>query len=415
MPPDIGRFGDLKYLNLAGNNLSGPIPSTFGNFSSMFLLELQSNNFNGEIPSTLCNMSSLFILHLSKNKLGGRVPECMGNFSLSLQVLNLKENSLNGLIPSTFTKGNNLLFLSLNDNELEGPVPEALLNCGKLQVLDISFNQIEDSFPYWMGNLSQLRVLVMKSNKLRGEILPSPNELLLFPKLQVFDISSNRFTGLLPIQYLQNFANVMINRTDKGKWFSAYKEPVTLILKNSEHRVERIIVSFAMIDMSENEFDGSIPLSIGELKSVIYLNMSGNRLTGCIPTSIGSLLALEALDLSSNQLVGEIPSQLTRLTFLSVLNLSYNNLDGPIPRVGQFNTFENNSYIGTGLCGFPLTHKCEDEKGPPFILQRKDDDSEFINGFTWRAVAIGYGCGFVLGVVIGFLKFLCQLATVRVA
>ncbi|KAL8479407.1 hypothetical protein ACS0TY_026332 [Phlomoides rotata] len=153
--------------------------------------------------------------------------------------------------------------------------------------------------------------------------------------------------------------------------------------------------------MSENNFSGSIPEIIGKLDSLRYLNFSHNVLTGHIPSSLGNMSFLESLDLSTNQLHGEIPRQLTSLTFLAKLNLSMNNLVGQIPQSHQFSTFDNDSYIGNqGLCGFPLTKKCEEGQNPLSLPPQEDDDNEFgfFDGFTWQVVALGYGCGFVFGV-----------------
>ncbi|PIN16585.1 hypothetical protein CDL12_10765 [Handroanthus impetiginosus] len=389
----------------------GPIPSIIGNLTGLSYLLLNSNNLTGQIPSSICNLSSLEALHLSENKLQGRIPQCLGNFSTSLRVLALKDNQLDGPIPTTFADCNELEYINMNANNLHGPLPQSLGKCRHLQVLDIGNNEIQDSFPNWTETLPELRVLVMKSNRFLGKLFSNNlknDNILPFPKLQIFDISHNNFTGYLPDGYLKNLVameNVKISGTEERK---SLVDPVTLVLKGSARELVRISVTSTLIDFSNNQFYGSIPYSMGKLNSLIYLNFSHNMLEGKIPTSFGNLSALEQLDLSSNQLHGEIPLQLTQLTFLSSLNLSSNNLSGPIPtRGGQFQTFDNNSYMGNPeLCGYPLTKKCRDfDKAQP-ISPREDDDSEFLDTFTWKAVVMGYGCGFIFGVILGCLALL---------
>jgi hypothetical protein len=103
-------------------------------------------------------------------------------------------------------------------------------------------------------------------------------------------------------------------------------------------------------------------------------------------------------------LFGEIPSQLTQLFFLEAFNVSNNCLRGPIPHGNQFDMFQNSSFGGnSGLCGSPLLKKCGDfEYTPtPSSPLKRNQSSESPFQFGWKVVAIGYGCGFVIGVVIG--------------
>ncbi|KAL6580132.1 hypothetical protein OROMI_008156 [Orobanche minor] len=135
---------------------------------------------------------------------------------------------------------------------------------------------------------------------------------------------------------------------------------MTFVIKGLEQHYERILPTFTTIDMSENNFSGSILETMGRLNSLRYLNLSHNNLTGHIPSSLGNMTMLESLDLSSNNLDGKIPSQLTSLTFLAKLILSMNNLSGWIPQSPQLS--DNDTYIGNqGLCGIPLAKKCEED------------------------------------------------------
>ncbi|KAF3457073.1 hypothetical protein FNV43_RR01730 [Rhamnella rubrinervis] len=180
-----------------------------------------------------------------------------------------------------------------------------------------------------------------------------------------------------------------------------YAQPMSMMNKGSEMEVGKALKIFTSIDFSNNKFEGDIPSSICKLQSLIMLNLSSNNFTGTMPSSLGSLSELESMDLSENNLSGRIPQQLANLTFLAYLNLSHNQLVGPIPHGTQLDTFSYSSFRGNpGLCGPQLSKKCENTDTPiPFL--RKDDEEESENGFTWKVVAIGYGCGFVVGTVIG--------------
>nr|XP_024933303.2 putative receptor like protein 25 [Ziziphus jujuba var. spinosa] len=132
------------------------------------------------------------------------------------------------------------------------------------------------------------------------------------------------------------------------------------------------------------------------------LNLSSNNFSGLIPLSLGNLKELESLDLSNNKLFGKIPQELTALTFLAYLNLSHNQLVGQIPQGGQVSTFQDSSFEGNmGLCGLPLSRKCENPHLPASDGVNNNEKSDSIFSFGWKAVVVGYGCGLLIGMVAG--------------
>lgn len=80
--------------------------------------------------------------------------------------------------------------------------------------------------------------------------------------------------------------------------------------------------SFKVLDLSFNNFNGSIPASIGNLANLEWLDLSENDLAGRIPPQLGNLTNLIHLDLVDNfRLEGELPAGLgacTKLTFFQV-------------------------------------------------------------------------------------------------
>lgn len=51
-----------------------------------------------------------------------------------------------------------------------------------------------------------------------------------------------------------------------------------------------------------------------------------------------------------------------------------------------------------GLCGFPLPKQCDEH---PSSVQVEGDEDE--NIFTWKMVVLGYGCGTLLGLLMGYV------------
>ena len=83
--------------------------------------------------------------------------------------------------------------------------------------------------------------------------------------------------------------------------------------------------------LSSNNLNGTIPNSIGDLSALTFLYLNNNKLEGSIPATIGNATILRELHLEHNQLNGEIPVSLKRLRLAVEVVLAYNQLTGSIP------------------------------------------------------------------------------------
>ncbi|WMV60178.1 hypothetical protein MTR67_053563 [Solanum verrucosum] len=411
------RWDSLQFLNLSHNSLTGHLPQL--HFHNLGYLDLKFNSLQGPLPSSICNMMKLILLDLSRNNFSDSVPHCLGSMA-SLTVLDLRRNNFTGNLPPLCAHSTSLSTIVVNGNQFEGPVPVSLLNCNGLQVLDVGNNAINDTFPAWLGSLQELQVLILKSNKFHGPISICQTKFC-FPKLRIFDLSRNDFSGSLPANVFGNFkAMIKLDGEDTGNikymesmlyspLVTSYEDSVSLVIKGQDIELQRISTIMTTIDLSRNHFEGVIPETLKDLSSLWLLNLSSNNLRGDIPMKLGLLSMLEALDLSWNRLTGKIPQELTRMNFLAFLNLSQNHLVGPIPQGPQFNTFENDSYGGNlDLCGLPLTKKCgagDSSHVPQQMESEEEGESYFFSGFTWESVVIGYSFGLVVGTVMWSLMF----------
>ncbi|TYG72090.1 hypothetical protein ES288_D05G452300v1 [Gossypium darwinii] len=388
------RNDSLRYLNVSHNSLTkveqfpwkniGTLDLSFnlivGNLlipaSTINVFFVSNNNFNGEVSTLICNASALRILDFSHNNLSVTIPQCFGNLSNSLEFLNLKKNKFYGTIPPTFAKGCQLSNLNLNGNLLKEPLTPSILNCRGMEVLDLGNNKINDTFLHWLGSLSFLQVLVLKSNHMHGSLrVNSSNSSPFFSKIQIFDLSSNYFSGPLPVTYINSF-KAIINLEKKGiarpymgvqdytSGFYAYS--IGIIMEGQYMELVKIFTMWMISDLSNNQFEGEIP----------------------------------KLDLSSNRLSRTIPNRLVDLAFLSSLSVSENQLHGQIPQGKQFYSYEGNK----GLCGFPVSKDCNIiELPPPNVLEK--DGSKSNIAFGWKVVLISYGCGVVFGMAVGYVAF----------
>ncbi|KAF9667007.1 hypothetical protein SADUNF_Sadunf16G0288100 [Salix dunnii] len=379
VPPSAPFSSSLSFLDLSSNLIEGSIQTLPVSIS---FLSLAKNKLTGEIPVSFCSMINLTILDTCYNYLTGQIPKCLEVLGDTLIVLNLRKNRFFGLMPWNFTEECSLETLNLYGNQLTGEIPESLTHCKRLQVLDLGDNQINDTFPFWLGMLPNLHVLILHSNSLHGPI-GEPLTSNDFPMLQILDLSSNYFTGNLPLGYIAIWKSMRIKLNGSPMYMGSYyyREWMSITSKGQRMDNINILTIFNVLDLSNNLFEGEIPEVIGDLK------------------------LLEVLNLSINNLIGEIPASLSKLTLLESLDLS--KKCSQIPIGNQFFTFANDSYEGNlGLCGLPLSKKCDEvEDHQPSAAQQESILLDLGSPFSWKFALVGYGCGVLVGVVIGYILF----------
>ncbi|KAK5802313.1 MDIS1-interacting receptor like kinase 2-like [Gossypium arboreum] len=312
IPPQIGAFSSLKYLNLSLNNLTGELPQSLGKLTHLKGLSLSNNSFEGSIPLGWGNLKSLKLLDLSHNQITGPIPSTLCNLT-NLKQLDLSGNQIIGPIPSTLGNLTNLELLNLSGNEITGPIPSALGKLTNLKELDLSFNQITRAIPPTLGGLNNLEFLHFTSNKISSFI---PLELGNMTSLVELLLNENKLKGSIPHE-IGNLKNLVA---------------LNLSNNNLKHRIPQSLTTLSKLSylyLDSNFLQGPIPSEIGNLKNLFELNLSKNKLNGLIPSSLANLSRLSYLFLDSNLLKGPLPSQIGGC--LQILSLSNNHINGSIP------------------------------------------------------------------------------------
>ncbi|CAM8969770.1 unnamed protein product [Rhodiola kirilowii] len=416
---------EIELLHLSRNKFSGTIPSNIGEkMPNLIILSLSDNQLTGEIPSSVGLMTLLQVLDLSANGLSGTIQSNISNMAY-LKVIDLSNNNLSGSIPSTFGQLKLLQSLHLNNNHLSGHIPQTFQNLSNLETLDLWHNALSGTIPSWLGQgFTDLRILNLRSNNFSGEI---PDSISKLRSLQVLDLSENSLTGVIPSS-LGNLAAMtqqpLINEylfygSYRGVY---YQESLSMNVKNGLQKYTKTLSLVTSIDLSDNGFSGTFPDGITNLSGLLVLNLSRNEINGHIPDHISRMRVLSSIDFSNNRLSGPIPSGLSSLSFLGAFNVSNNNLSGKVPESGQLSTFPESAFEGNpGLCGYPLSVKCEDkdrnDKGPE--AKPDDDAGHEENGRVYMSVGIGFGVGLVFPLLLvaakktwrlQYLKFLGGIA-----
>ncbi|KAK1428274.1 hypothetical protein QVD17_17104 [Tagetes erecta] len=185
----------LQVLNISGNGLTGELPLVTG---GCVVLDLSMNSFEGNL-TRLLKWGNLEFLDLSQNHLTGPFPEVTAQF-LRLNLLNLSHNALDSSIPRVISQFPRLTVLDLGFNRFDGPFPSGLISMPTLQQLHLQSNKLSgriDLFPSsFISNASNIRVLDISDNQIDGDF---PEGFKFLTGLEFLDISGNNLSGSLPV------------------------------------------------------------------------------------------------------------------------------------------------------------------------------------------------------------------------
>ncbi|KAK9724694.1 hypothetical protein RND81_05G093000 [Saponaria officinalis] len=230
-PISIITSTTLRTLNLSSNGITGELPLLTGDCA---ILDLSKNQFEGNLTK-LAKWGNIEFLDLSQNRLSGPIPSTPSQF-LQLNYLNLSRNSLSSRLPKMENQFPKVSVLDLSFNQLDGPLQTSLLAMPNLQelhlagnsfdgnidfvppssgsnlrVVDLAHNRLDGYFPDKFGSLNSLKVLNLAGNNLSGSLPTSMNDM---SSLTSLDISENRFTGSLPTNLSSNLESFNASNND---------------------------------------------------------------------------------------------------------------------------------------------------------------------------------------------------------
>ncbi|CAL5427496.1 unnamed protein product [Camellia sinensis] len=220
---------------------------------------------------------------------------------------------------STSTNPNccNWLGITCNSSSSLGFLNDSI-DSGRVVKLDLSRKRLTGKLnETTFTGLDQLRTLNLSNNFLRGSLPPS---LFQMPHLQVIDLSKNDFSGSIPMNFNLPFLEIF------DISYNSFKSsvPVKICINSTRIRI---------IDFAVNYFFGGIPSGFGNCSSLEHLCLGENFLTGHIPEDIFLLPRLNQLGLQDNKFSGQLSTGIGNLSDLVRLDISLNSFSGPIPDV----------------------------------------------------------------------------------
>ena len=198
-------------------------------------------------------------------------------------------------------------FVNLYSNNLNDTIPSSIGNLTDLQYLDLSYNSLYGHIPFSIGNLTNLQYLSFDSNNLTDTIPSSFSNLV---NLAHLDLNFNKLTGAVP-ELIGNLTNLTELDLGANQFYGPFPKSFKNLLN-----IETIYMQFCIVD--------SFPAYFGNFSKLKFLDLSGNLLYGSIPSSLGNLNNLQTLRLNYNKLSGSIPASISNLSNLTSLAL-FNN------------------------------------------------------------------------------------------
>ncbi|KAH9687659.1 Receptor-like protein 13 [Citrus sinensis] len=334
----MGSFPSLNTLHLSSNNFTDIATTTtqaletLSRLSNLTILDLSDNLFNNSILSFVARLSSLTSLYLSYNGLEGSINIKEFDSLSNLEELDMSGNEIDNFeVPQELHNFTNLEYLTLESSSLHISLLQSIASLfPSLKNLSMSGCEVNgvlhgQGFPHSKSlehlEMDDARIALNTSFlQIIGESMPS----LKYLSLSDYTLGTNSSRILDRDEW--RISNLVVGNNTKLETLSLVNDSLGGPFRLPIHSHKRL----GMLDISNNNFRGHIPVEIADVLPSLYaFNNSMNALDGSIPSSFGNMKFLQFLDLSNNHLTGEIPEHLAvGCVNLRFLALSNNNLQG---------------------------------------------------------------------------------------
>ncbi|WVZ14847.1 hypothetical protein V8G54_012413 [Vigna mungo] len=314
-------MNSLEHLDLSYNVFKGEDLKSFTNICTLHSLYISENNMSEDLSSILHNLSSgcvrysLQKLSLAYNQIRGSVPD-LSAFS-NLKMLDLSFNRLSGKIP----EGTKLPSHLERYNSLEGGVPKSFGSTCTLELLDLSYNKLNEDLTVIFNHLFgcsrySLRELHLRQNKFNGTL----SDFSIFSKLETLDLGINQISGTLP-NTLKLFPSLKALYLDSNKLNGTISEYLRFPLK------------LEILNLMSNSLKGVLTDShFYNMTKLRILMLSDNSLTLEVSQNWASTFQLDTIELRSCKLGPLFPKWLEKQNEFGYLDISNSGISGTVPK-----------------------------------------------------------------------------------
>jgi hypothetical protein len=314
------QMPSMLVLDLSGNALTGPLPTSFEAMRRPGIqeLRLQHNRFSNKIPREWKVLRSLNYLDLSANLLTGAVPLEFEVMSYFLEMLRLDDNrGMTGCVPlGSFTT------LSFSNTGITGLCDATRLSieAGQVQTLNKLLSPLLNADGNWTSVVKQF------INRNGNVYLKDW-------------ISNGQFNGLIPANDARGTLTMALTIIDGTTYITSVRctgGGLNLSVLPAFIKGLPRLDTFSCIDCTFNAANAtasSLPSSLAESAHPFFktLTLARSRITGRLPINWGGLKHVTRLELYNNSLTGPLPEQLGTMPALRHLNVAFNRLRGTLP------------------------------------------------------------------------------------
>ncbi|ONH99078.1 hypothetical protein PRUPE_6G009600 [Prunus persica] len=231
--------GWVTGLHLPSKGIQGDhFSSSLGNLTHLSYPNLSRNSLYSSLHQSqfFLSLNCLQILDLNYILLYGELPVSLSSRNMIQMVFRAGYNNSSGLLPEDMYDATTLEQIALPVNSLYGVI-----------ILDLSSNGLSNMLPIDIGKLSNLKFMLLHTNKLR-----------------------TRFFAALSLMSCTNLIELNMR-------FNNFKGDISAL--NSSRFSQLTKLDIMSIITSLNRLEGQIQPEIISLKSLSFLSMAHNRLT----------------------------------------------------------------------------------------------------------------------------------------
>ncbi|KAG8369500.1 hypothetical protein BUALT_Bualt14G0020100 [Buddleja alternifolia] len=257
------------------------------------------------------------------------------NSSHRVTEIDLEGDGLEGFLTPVIGNLTELTLLNLRTNKFRGPIPKSVINLKKLTRLILSDNFFSGTIPNGIDALKRLEIINLSDNRLSGSI---PVNISNLRSLTYLSLSYNQFSGEIPdftglwkLTALDLSKNQLYGNLPDFPRSLRYLSLGHNLLSGHIFTINRL-VNLRELDLSDNRLSGMIYQGVLTLPEVIHINVSSNRFTEIEVVDMSNRPSrLQTIEAQSNRLRGHLPMNLVTYDSLRDINLGHNLLSGEIP------------------------------------------------------------------------------------